>query len=159
MHKNGRVNVNKGFTELCQKRHVHIAYSAENDQIAINGKTGRIEESPSDHELGFSRISLPWEILKSFVENNNITPHWVGVGWNIGSLNRSTGKWSGGLGMIQNDKIDILSVDVFDSFDSTLIAKTGHYSPPIRHLKFHWFTRWPQVLSPTWNLLYLFPEE
>ena len=159
LQKNGQLNGNKGFKELCQTRHVYIAYSHENDFITLNRETGKLEETPKDHELGFSRISWPWEILESFLQNNNIHPHWTNVGWNIGLLNHSTGQWSGGVGMIQSDKIDILAVDVFDSFDSVTIANVSHYSPPIRQLKFHWFTRWPQELSPTWNLLYLFPEE
>ena len=161
MHKNWTVNRNNSFNDICGKRHVYIAYSAPNDFVTVNSVTGKLEEDPKDHEHGFTKISWNWEIYKSFLENNNIHPHWIDLGWMVGdaSYNHSTGKWAEGYGMLQSDQIDILAVDVFDSFDSIQVANLSHWSPPIRHMKFHWFTRWPQNVSPIWNLIYLFPEE
>ena len=155
-----------GFINLCQERHVYIAHSIF-DQILINETTGNLREAsrPKEkrdtiyHIRGYQTIAYQWEIQKAFLENNNIRPHWIDTGYNSTIYNATTGKWSGAIGLIQSDNIDLSVTPYIDSQNAHHLAATCHFTPGISLYTFHWITRWPQELSLTWNLLYLFPKE
>ena len=166
MHKNARVNRNLGFHDICKEKYVKIAYSERADFLFVNKTTGHLNEWPKINILRKTLSSVlpyPWEILNAFLQNNNIHPDWIDVG--EGAEARSIfnvtgdGKWWGGNGMIQRDEVDFRASQFMDAYSSVVLADCGHYSPAIRNVKYHWFSRLPQELSPTWNLLYLFPEE
>lgn len=159
-------NINFVFNNICEKKHVNIAYSERADFLYVNRTTGHLIEWPKINILQrdlSSQMSYPWEILNAFFEKNSIQPHWfdVGEGVEARSIFNATGdgKWWGGTGMIQRDEVDFRAAQVMDGYSIVEFGKCCHISPAIRNIKYHWFSRLPQELSPTWNLLYLFPKE
>ena len=158
---NGAVNRNLGLHDICKERHVNIAYSERADYLWVNNKTGYLIEWPPINLLAKtinSVIPYPWEILNAFMEKNHIHPHWFDVG-DEPSFLTGEGEWRGGTGMIQRDEVDFRAAQIMDSYSIVAMGKCCHISPAIRNIKYHWFSRLPQKISPTWNLLYLFPEE
>ena len=140
---------------------MNIAYSERADYLWVNNKTGYLIEWPPINLLAKtinSVIPYPWEILNAFMEKNHIHPHWFDVG-DEPSFLTGEGEWRGGTGMIQRDEVDFRAAQIMDSYSIVAMGKCCHISPAIRNIKYHWFSRLPQKISPTWNLLYLFPEE
>ncbi len=164
--KNATVNRNLLFNDICREKHVKIAYSERADFLYVNKTTGHLIEWPKINVLQkdlSSQLSYPWEILNAFLEKNSIHPHWFDVGEGIEGRSifnvTGDGKWWGGNGMIQRDEVDFRAAQVMDGYSSVVMADCCHHSPAIRNIKYHWFSRLPQELSPTLNLVYLFPEE
>ena len=136
--------------ELCGKTHAYIAYNNLAKQFEVSDLTGEMLKYNFTHETGGSKISWEWEIQEAFFESNNIKPHWYNCNFTWGRLNHSTGKWNGGVGMIQRDEVDYAIFDYAGTYGRSKIASIA---PGQDHKTHHWLTRYPKQLSPTWNLL------
>ena len=95
-----------------------------------------------------------WEIQEAFAQYNNIKHHWIN-GFASGTLNYTTGQWSGAAGLVQRDEADYAINDFLGSYERSKVAA---FTATSIYLPLHWITRYPQELSPTWNLLGLFTK-
>ena len=148
------INRNLGFDKVCRERHVNIAYNNEKTIFEIN--SGKMVRYPLKPYVGFFPVALEWEVQAAFFEINNIIPHWKNCNYTWGSLNETTGKWSGAVGMIQRDEVDYA---IWGFVGTYARSKVAAFSPGIDYVPNHWLTRYPQPFSPTWNLLGLFTKE
>ena len=104
--KNATVNRNLGFDDVCKEKHVYVAYNNEWGSFEVSNITGEMVEYPVAPYLSYVNLVQEWEIQAAFFESNNIKPHWLNANYTWGSLNETTGQWSGALGMIQRDEAD-----------------------------------------------------
>ena len=100
-------------------------------------------------------IAWEYEIQAAFFETNNIEPIWIDCNSTWGTLNYTTGQWSGAVGMIQRDEADYA---IFGFAGTYARSKVAAFSPGIEYTPYHWLTRYPLELPPTWNLLGLFTK-
>ena len=155
---NGTVNRNLGFNEVCKEKHVSVAYN--NDwAFEVSDKTGkmyRITPARKPREVKINKIvAWEYEIQEAFFESNYIKPHWINCKRDWGTLNQTTGQWSGAVGVIQRDEADYALFDFSGSYNTSKVAA---FSPGIDFRPLHWLTRLPQHKDTTWNLLTLFTK-
>ena len=153
LQKIGTVNTNLGFDEVCKEKIVYAAYNNDPPVFAISNITGEMVRYPVAPYVGYFPVSHEWEIQAAFFKYNNITPHWINANYTWGTLNYTTGQWSGAVGMIQRDEADYA---IWGFAGTHPRSKVAAFSPGIQYLPFHWLTRYPLKLSPTWNLFGLF---
>ena len=166
MLENGTVNIDLGLQDFCKGKHVKIVYRRYG--YVKPDSNGILKEWPPINPSMRSSFSLlipyDWEILKKFIENNDIQPQWYKQKNDFSSegedtFNKTTGTWNGTTGMIQRSEADFMAIMKLDNFKSVEIGQCVHFSAPLMSVKFKWFSRLPQDLSLTWNLLYLLPKE
>ena len=81
---------------------------------------------------------------------------WLNANYTWGTVNYTTGQWTGAVGMIQRDEADY----AIWGFSGTYArSKVATFSPGIHYNPKHWLTRYPLELPPTWNLLGLFTKD
>ena len=151
---NATVNRNLGFDDVCTKKVVYIAYNNDPRDFEINSATGEMVKFPVQPIVSYGNIAWEWEIQVAFFESYNIKPEWINANFNWGTLNSTTGQWSGAVGMIQRDEADYAIYGFAGTYARSKVATlsaTG-YRP------LHWLTRYPLKLSPTWNLFGLFTK-
>ena len=162
MLKNVSVNWNLGFQDVCKKKQVIIAYN--NDPNIFWVWLGDMFEWVNKFQMvkyqlkpfmRYGSMARQWEIQTAFFENNNIEPKWINANYNWGTLNYTTGQWSGAVGMIQRDEADYAICCFTGTYGRSKVAA---FSPGIDYLPLHWLTRYPLELPPTWNLLGLFTK-
>ena len=155
MLKNATVNSNLGFEDVCREKYVYVAYNNEPDAFEVSNITGQMVEYPVTPYVSSLNMAYEWELQKAFFENNNIKPTWFNNYYSWGTLNNITGQWSGATGMIQNDEADY----AIQGFSGTYgRSKVAAFSQPTWFVPYHWLTRYPLELAPTWNLLGLFTK-
>ena len=103
---NATVNRNLGFDDVCKEKHVYVAYNNEPDSFEINNVTGEMVRFPVKPYVSFDQIAFEWEIQVAFFTSHNIKPQWFNCNYTWGTLNYTTGQWSGAVGMIQRDEAD-----------------------------------------------------
>ena len=113
-------------------------------------------EYPEPPHMSYWNVAWEWEIQEAFFETNNIQPTWLNCYYTWGTLNYTTGQWSGAVGMIQRDEADYA---IFGFAGTYGRSKVAAFSPGINYVPQHWLTRYPLELPPTWNLLGLFTKE
>ena len=152
--KNATVNRNLGFDDVCNEKHVLVAYNNEPGWFEVSKITGEMVEYPVDPIMGYFKTADEWEIQKAFFESYEIKPIWFNAHYNWGRLNYTTGQWSGAVGMIQRDEADYALWGFSLTYGRSKVAAFSpkYYSPK------HWLTRYPLELPPTWNLLGLFTK-
>ena len=155
MLKNATVNFNSGFDDVCKEKHVHTAYNNEPGIFEVSNITEEMVEFPVAPYVEHSSMSYEWEIQKAFLETNNIKPKWLNCNYTWGTLNYTTGQWSGAVGMIQRDEADYA---IFGFGVTYARSKVAAFSPGTGYDPYHWLTRYPLELPPTWNLLGLFSK-
>ena len=180
--KNATVNWNSGFDDVCKEKQVSIAYNNEHEffytlwDYANNRQMEEMmtnEAIPNEDEICPSGYQCPypipitpyvkisdniaraWEIQAAFFETNNIRPQWHWAHYEWGTLNYTTGQWSGAVGLIQRDEVDYA---VNDFAFTHARSKVVTLSPGVIFSPLYLFTRYPQELSPTWNLIGLFTK-
>ena len=152
--KNATVNRNLSFDNVCVKKQVYVAYNNEFGVLEV--KNGELVKYPLRPEVHEYTIVYEWEIQEAFLKYYNIKPHWINANYTWGNLDKTTGQWSGAVGLIQRDKADYA---VFGFGGTYPRSKVTAFSPGIHFLPLHWLTRYPLKLSPTWNLLGLFTKD
>ena len=153
--KNATVNRNLNFDDVCKEKHVHVAYNNEGRVFEVSNITGEMVEYPVVNLVGYVPLAYEWEIQAAFFETYNIKPNWCNANYTWGTLNYTTGQWSGAVGMIQRDEADY----AIWGFSGTYArSKVAAFSPGIHYNPKHWLTRYPLELPPTWNLLGLFTK-
>ena len=151
--KSATVNRNLGFGEVCKDKHVIIAYNNELEVFEVSNITGKMVRYPVLPVVSYANVAWEWEIQAAFFKYNNITPHWINCNFTWGTLNYTTGQWSGAVGLIQRDEADY----AIHGFAGThLRSKVAAFSPGTWYSPHHWLTRYPLELTPMWNLLGLF---
>ena len=153
--KSATVNRNLGFGEVCKEKYVFVAYNNEGWIFEVSNITGEMFRYPVEPVLSYYNIAYEWEIQAAFFKYNNITPHWINCNNTGGTLNYTTGQWSGAVGLIQRDEADY----AICCFAGThLRSRVAAFSPGVQYMPYHWLTRYPQELSPISNLLGLFTQ-
>ena len=153
--KNATVNRNLGFDDMCNEKHVHLAYINDWGEFGVSEITGEMIKYPMKPYVNYMTIAHEWEIQEAFFEINNIKPHWINANFTWGTLNYTTGQWSGAVGMIQRDEADYA---IFGFLGTYARSRVAAFSPGIYYNPKHWLTRYPKELSPIWNLLGLFTK-
>ena len=149
------VNKNLGFDDVCKEKHVYVAYNNEPPAFSVSNITGEMVEYPVSPVVTYAVIAYEWEIQAAFFKYNNIKPHWINANYTWGTLNETTGQWSGAVGLIQRDEADYAIWGFSGTYPRSKVAA---FSPGIVFAPYHWFTRYPLELPPTWNLLGLFTK-
>ena len=174
--KNATVNWNLGFDNVCKEKSVIVAHNNEPNMFEVSKRTGPMEFEMPDvkgvlHTLDVSKgemvrypvypalmywpLAWEWEIHEAFFKTNNIKPIWLNCNYTWGTLNYTTGQWSGAVGMIQRDEADYAIFDFGFTYERSKVAA---FSPGVDYAPRYWFTRYPLERPPTWNLLGLFTK-
>ena len=149
--KNATVNRNLGFDDVCKAKHAYVAYINE-----VSNITGDMVEYQLAPYISYWNIAFEWEIQAAFFASYNIKPHWINANYTWGSLNSTTGQWSGAIGMIQRDEADYAIFGFAGTYGISMVAA---FTPGASYGAYYWLTRYPKELSPTWNLFRLFTKE
>ena len=155
IRKKSIVDWNLGFDDVCKEKHVSVAYNNDPDNFEVSTITGKMVKYPVKPVVSYKKVAWEWEIQAAFFEYNNIKPKWINANYTWGKLNYTTGQWSGAVGLIQRDEADYA---IFGFSATYARSKVAAFSLGIQYASFHWLTRYPQELSPTWNLLGLFTK-
>ena len=156
--KNATVNWNLGFDNVCNEKQVNVAYNNEPYTCCLfelSNITGEMVKYPVVNEMRYYSILKEWEIQEAFFNTNNIKPIWLNAYYTWGSLDYTTGQWSGAVGMIQRDEADYAIFGFSGTYERSTVAA---FCPGTQYSKLHWLTRYPLELPPTWNLLGLFTK-
>ena len=153
--KSATVNWNLGFDTVCRDKHVYAAYQElwGTFEVDDEGEIVTIEGDPKI--VGFYNMAYEWEIQLAFLESYSITPHWINANYTWGSLNETTGQWSGAVGVIQRKEADYAIFGFLSTYDRSKVAT---FSSVTNYYPLHWLTKYPKKLSPTWNLMGLFTK-
>ena len=154
--KNATVNSNLGFDDICVEKQVFAAYNRVRYIFEVSNITGEMVRYPVEPVVSYFNVAHEWETQAAFFKYNNIKPQWFNAFFNWGSLNETTGQWSGAVGMIQRDEVDYA---IWGFAGTYARSKVAAFSPGIEYSPYYWLTRYPQELPPTWNLLGLFTKE
>ena len=153
--KNATVNWNLGFNDVCKEKHVYVAYNNEQGVFEVSNITGKMVEKPVEPYVGYWKIAWEWEIQAAFFKTYNIKPIWLNCNYTWGWLDNVTNTWTGAVGMIERDEADY----AIWGFGATYLrSKVAYFSPPFDYAPDFWMTKYPEQLSPTWNLLGLFTK-
>ena len=155
MLKNATVNRNLGFDDVCREKYVVVAYNNERAKFEISKTTGEMVRYPVVTYLTLVNVAWEWEIQAIFFATYNIKPIWINCNFTWGSLNYTTGQWSGAVGLIQRDEADYA---IFGFAGTYGRSKVVAFSAATNYLPLHWLTRYPQEITPMWNLLGLFTK-
>ena len=154
--KNATVNKNLGFDDVCKEKQVVVAYNNYPGVFEVINVPQEMVKYPVKSVVSYNNVAWEWEIQAAFFKYNNITPHWINANYNWGSLNLTTGQWSGAVGMIQRDEADYAIFGFRGTYGRSTVAA---FSAGTNYQPLHWLTRYPLELSPTWNLLGLFTKD
>ena len=147
------MNRNSGFDEVCKEKEVIVGYNNQPGEFMVSNITGEMVKTPVEPIVGIANVCHEWEIQDAFFKYNNITPHWINANYSWGSLDETTGMWTGAVGLIQRDEVDYAIYGFGATYGRSTVAAFAPgniYNPP------HWLTRYPLELSPAWNLFGLF---
>ena len=158
--KSAAVNSNLSFDEVCKDKHVLVAYNNEPEVFEVSNITGDMVTTgwpwySVRPVLRWLPIAWEWELQAAFFKYNNITPHWINANYTWGTLNYTTGQWSGAVGLIQRDEADYAIPCFAGTYPRSKVAA---FSPGIDYAPYHWLTRYPLELTPMWNLFGLFTK-
>ena len=152
--KSATVNRNLSFDDVCNEKYVLVAYI--NYRFEVSNITGEMVEFPVQPVVRYLySVAWEWEIQAVFFESNNIKPRWVSANTTWGTLNYTTGQWSGAVGLIQRDEADYAIWAFTGTYPR---SKVVAFSPGTYHNPLHWLTRYPLELAPIWNLFGLFTQ-
>ena len=153
--KTATVNRNLGFDDVCKEKHVFVAYNNEYDLFEVSNITGEMVKYPVEPVVSYNNMAWEWEIQAAFFKYNNITPQWFNCNYTWGTLNETTDQATGAVGLIHRDEADYAIWGFAGTYHRSKVAA---FSPGIVYAPYHWLTRYPLELSPTWNLLGLFTK-
>ena len=153
--KSATVNRNLVFDEVCIEKHAFVAYNNWWEIFEVSNITGEMVRYPVWPVVRWYSVAYEWEIQASFFKYNNITPHWIYCFYTWGTLNYTTGQWSGAVGLIQKDEADYA---IWGFAGTHPRSKVAAFSPGIHYNPKHWLTRYPLELTPMWNLFGLFTK-
>ena len=153
--KSATVNRNLSFGEVCNEKHVDVAYNNDPPWFEVSHITGEMVKYPVRPYVKYEPVSYEWEVQALFFKHNNITPHWINANYTWGTLNYTTGQWSGAVGLIQKDEADYA---IWGFAVTHPRSKVAAFSPGMEYTPFHFLTRYPLEKTPMWNLLGLFTK-
>ena len=151
--KNATVNKNMGFDDVCNGKHVFVAFNYWLDGFGVNYYTGEMWGWSGLRYVSYTVLASEVEVQAAFFETYNITPIWL-MAWDWGSYDSVTDQWTGHVGMIQRDEADY----ALDLSATIAKSKVAAFSPGTAYSPNRFLTRFPQELPPTWNLLGLFTK-
>ena len=149
------MNRNLGFDDVCKEKHVSVAYNNDPGFFVLSYTTGEMVKYPVEPFVSYATVAHEWETQAAFFKYNNITPQWINANYTWGTLNYTTGQWSGAVGMIQRDEADYAICCFTGTYPRSKVAA---FSPGTKFQPYYWLTRHPLELPPTWNLLGLFTK-
>ena len=153
--KNATVNRNLDFDDVCKEMHVRVAYNNQCCAFQVSNITGNMVKYPVAPYVSYGKVAYQWEIQEAFFETNNITPLWLNANYSWGWYDNVKDTWTGACGMIERDEADYA---IFGFAGTYARSKVAVFSQGIDYLPYHWLTRYPLELSPTWNLIGLFTK-
>ena len=155
LQKSATVNRDLIFDEVCKEKIAYAAYNNDPPQWKLSNITGEMVRYPVRGYVSTVNVAQEWEIQAAFLEYNDITPHWINCNYTWGWFDNVTNTWTGAVGVIERDEADY----AIWGFGATYgRSKVAEFSPGIEYAPYHWLTRYPQKLSPTWNLIGLFTK-
>mgnify|MGYP001364800498 FL=1 len=104
--KSAAVNRDLGFGEVCNEKRVLVAYNNSPGLFEVSPITGKMVKYPVANFVRYFSMAREPEIQAAFFKSYNITPHWIYCNQTWGSLDYTTGQWSGAVGLIQKDEVD-----------------------------------------------------
>ena len=105
--KSSTVNRNLSVGDVCTDKYVFVAYNNRPPTtFEVSSITGKMVRFPVKPVLRYESVAKEWEIQAAFFESNNIIPNWIYANQTWGTLNKTTGQWSGAVGLIQRDEAD-----------------------------------------------------
>ena len=155
LQKIATVNMNLGFDDVCKEKIAYAAYNNEPWVFEVSNITGEMVKYKLDPTVGIDNVAFEWEIQTAFLEYNNIKNHWINCNYSWGWLDNVTNEWTGAVGLIERDEADYALWGFGATYER---SKVTEFSPGIEYAPYHWLTRYPQKLSPTWNLIGLFTK-
>ena len=153
--KNATVNRNLGFDDVCREKYVYVAYNNEPGTFEVSNITGEMVRFPVYPVVRYWSVAREWEIQAVFFATYNIKPIWINANFTWGTLNYTTGQWSGAVGLIQREEADYA---IWGFAGTHPRSKVAAFSPGIHYNPKHWLTRYPLELTPMWNLFGLFTK-
>ena len=154
--KSSTVNRNLSVGDVCTDKYVFVAYNNRPPTtFEVSSITGKMVRFPVKPVLRYESVAKEWEIQAAFFESNNIIPNWIYANQTWGTLNETTGQWSGAVGLIQRDEADYALCCFAGTHPRSKVAA---FSSGIHYLPQHWLTRYPLELTPMWNLFGLFTK-
>ena len=153
--KNAAVNRNISFDYVCKDKFVLVVYNNRPDTFEVSDITGEMVRIPVYPVVRYWPVVWEWETQAAFFKYNNITPHWINANGTYGTLNHTTGQWSGAVGLIQRDEADYA---IWEFAGTYARSKVAAFSPGVEYAPYHWLTRYPRELTPMWNLFGLFTK-
>ena len=153
--KTATVNRILVFGEVCKEKHVYVAYNNEPDEFEVSNITGEMVKYQVEPFVSYANVAWEWEIQAAFFKYNNITPIWINANFTWGTLDNTTGQWSGAVGLIQRDEADYAIWGFAGTYPRSKVAA---FSAGYSYSPYHWFTRYPRELTPMLNLLGLFTK-
>ena len=155
--KSATVNRNLGFDDVCNEKHVVIAYYNSPGIFEVSNITGEMVRYPVWPVLWFGSMAWEWEMQQAFFKYNNIKPQWINIDNYTFDTNETTGQctegWDGAY-FIQRKVADYAIPSYWLNKYCTMTA----FSPAIEFTPYYWLTRYPREFPPTWNLLGLFTQ-
>ena len=95
-----------------KKNEVRVAYNNEPEVFLINNDTNIMTEFPLWLTLSISEqypyVSMDFEMLQIFFDNNNIKPVWINTHYTWGWYDEETGSWTGGVGQVRDSSCHLL---------------------------------------------------
>ena len=153
--KNATVNGNLDFNDVCKEKHAYVAYNNDAPWFEFSDITGEMVKYPVQPYIKYWNVAFEWEIQAVFFATNNIKPIWLNANYTWGWYDNITDQWTGAVGMIERDEVDYA---IFGFGLTYARSKVAAFPPGIEYSPYHWLTRYPLELSPTWNLFGLFTQ-
>ena len=110
----GSVNRDLEYKDVCpvaeldsepDYHHINIAYNNEPGVFHLDNETRTMTEYKTSSVLQSSKdypsIPYSWEVLKIFIQHNNIVPNWIDCNYTWGWFDYETEKWTGAVGKVR----------------------------------------------------------
>ena len=153
--RNASVNNNLGFDDVCKEKTVIVAYNNDGGLFEVSNITGKMVEYPPNNIVRMTNIAYEYEVQKAFFQHNNVKPNWINCNFTWGWFDNETNQWTGAVGVVERDEADYAMWAFGGTYGRSLVTV---FSSPMTYLPYHWLTRYPNELSPTWNLIGLFTK-
>ena len=103
MYDNGSVSSNIRYREICNETFfVNVAYNNYRSLFGIVNNTMKERNGPSTAK---SNMPTTFEILKIFMQSNNLVFNWINSNSTWGIFDYDTGKWTGAVGQVNKSSV------------------------------------------------------
>ena len=89
--------------DICGPKIVNLAYNNEPKEFILDETVQppqMVKKAPYMKKGIKNNISWDWEILDLYFKNYNVEPLWMFCNYTWGTINHTTGLWSGAMGRV-----------------------------------------------------------